>query len=151
MSRFTFKRFPTKIGEIYSGCAPEIETLELIKKNNIYCIWNLGREQVDLLEKEKQYVDRVLFANIRDYSIPDDKEHFLQQLNEVCDLLKEGKSVFLHCWFGHGRTGMTLACIKRELEGATSEVALAASQAHCKGPEDESQVEFVQNLFKKVV
>lgn len=145
--RFSFKRFPTSIGTVYSGCCPDISTLSIVEDNNVACIWNLGRELDGLLDEERRYVEHVVHGDIQDYSVPDNKEHFLHQLKYVCSLLREGHSVFVHCMGGHGRTGMALACIKRQLEGVSAEVALAASMAHCHGPEEDSQVQYVIDLL----
>ena len=144
------RKFYTRIGELYSGPAPSRDILERLQNKEIYCIWNLAEELQDMIEVENKYAEQVLFANIPDFSIPKDKKVFFNQLEYICDLLKDDRKIFLHCMAGRGRTGMALACVKRQLEGATALEALTASREHCDGPESDVQVEFVTNLMYKI-
>ena len=52
----------------------------------------------------------------------------LQAAREVADLLRAGKKVYLHCWGGHGRTGV-IVCLVLCLEcGITAEQAFEFCQ-----------------------
>jgi len=52
----------------------------------------------------------------------------LQAAREVIDLLKAGKKVYLHCWGGHGRTGVIVCIVLCELCGITAEESFEICQ-----------------------
>ena len=140
------KRFPTRIGHLYSGCSPDSITLNFIRNNKFHIIWNLAKELKYLVNIESEYVPYVLFGDIADYSIPESNEYFTKQLNRVRAALIFEEKIFVHCLAGHGRTGMALACIKMQLDVCSPQEALDASYEHCSGPENEKQINFVKNF-----
>jgi len=111
-------------------------------------IWNLAEELDFLVEDEKTFAKKVLCANIDDYSIPDNNLTFLLQLMTVVDSLRKGGKVFIHCFGGHGRTGLGLAAIKISLDGYTADEALDFANTNCDGPETEQQKQFIITLSK---
>lgn len=46
---------------------------------------------------------------IRDGSVPDDAT-LTHALDRIDVFLSEGRSVYVHCWGGHGRTGLVVGC-----------------------------------------
>ena len=108
-------------------------------------IWNLTAEFKDIAEIEKKYCQKVLLANIDDYSIPDNTDLFFEQLNVVVGALRKGKNVLVHCYGGRGRTGMALALIKNRIEKTNGFESLWFAQENCGGPELKCQDEFVNN------
>ena len=139
-------KIKTTVGKLYFGSVPEEEDTLTLNKLNLYCIWNLAEELKNISYKG---IDSVFveYANIKDFSIPEDKYFFLDQLNRMTYLLKFDKSILVHCFGGHGRTGMAIACILRRLEGISSDEALKIAYDKCGGPETLEQKEFVRKLI----
>src|SRR5580704_7523238 len=51
---------------------------------------------------------------IRDNSVPRDSEHLAEILFAIDRRIREGGTVYLHCWGGVGRTGLVVACWLQE-------------------------------------
>jgi len=53
-------------------------------------------------------------------------------LRTINEALSEGRGVYVHCWGGHGRTGMVVGCWLREqgLSGLDALERLAVLRAH---------------------
>lgn len=133
-------------GCIYYGGAPYGNTLQELKELGIQVIWNLTEELIDLLEEEKNLFPFVINSPIHDYSIPSSMEYFKKDVEKVANYLEEGKNIFIHCMAGHGRTGMGIAAVTMKVKGVSAEVGLRISKKACRGPEMESQVEFIKDL-----
>lgn len=88
---------------------------------------------------------------ITDFSAPT-IEHMGRILSELDELLDSGQTVYLHCYGGIGRTGMTVGCYLVQ-HGWSGEAALNQIAAWRKkipsgwrsSPETEEQVQFVLN------
>ncbi|KAH7827826.1 uncharacterized protein MONOS_12313 [Monocercomonoides exilis] len=52
---------------------------------------------------------------VDDMSVPPEFEEYGRLVNEIIDLIKEGKRVCVHCHSGTGRTGLFIACIWKKL------------------------------------
>jgi hypothetical protein len=61
---------------------------------------------------------------IRDVSVPRDAAHLGEILLTIDRRIREGGTVFLHCWGGIGRTGVVVGCWLQE-HGRTPDAALA--------------------------
>ena len=48
--------------------------------------------------------------SLPDYSVPSSKDDTIRVLNTIDKALQTGKTVYLHCWGGIGRTGMIVGC-----------------------------------------
>lgn len=131
---------------ILFGPIPSEQTLEYLLKKDVALIWNLMAECSGVADLEKNFFI-VINSKIEDFSIPDRSE-FLHDLDLVCDYLKEGKNIYIHCLGGHGRTGMALAALGMRLARMTAEEALNFSQHNCHGPETEIQKDFILNLTR---
>lgn len=140
-----FKKFSAISGELYYGPMPTFETLKKLESLGINIIWNLGAELQECYNLEKAMFDTV-FSEIPDFSIPPNKNRFLTELNIICENLRAGKKVFVHCLGGRGRTGMALAAVALQLNGLSSFEALNAAKGACNGPETENQKEFIRSL-----
>jgi protein-tyrosine phosphatase len=145
----THNLFPTNsTGKLYFGHFPSAETLDELKNKGVVAIWNLGAELLVELEMEEEQFETVIHSKIVDYSIPDSPKDFLADVKRVVSLLNSGKDVFVHCFGGHGRTGMALASIACLVNKASTADALALAKEHCSGPERLSQVKFIIDLFQ---
>ncbi len=94
---------------------------------------------------------------IRDHSIPSSK-----QMSEILDVIdnsiERGSPVYVHCWGGVGRTGVTVACyfIRRGLsaDDALKRVARLyktrpQTYFFMTSPETDEQFEFVRNWWEE--
>lgn len=131
---------------ILFGPIPSERTLEYLLKQNVALIWNLMAECSGVADLEKNFFI-VINSKIEDFSIPNRNE-FLHDLDLVCEHLKEGKNIYIHCLGGHGRTGMALAALGMRLANMTAAEALNFSQRNCHGPETEIQKDFILNLIR---
>lgn len=142
----TIKLIETSAGELYTGPMPDYQMLCSLERLGIDLIWNLAPELSELAHREQYFVDTVLCGGIEDYSVPNDDSKFLKQLDHVVGLLKNDGKVFAHCIACHGRTPMTVACIKIVLDGYTPDGALALVKEMFNGPETEEQCAFVKSI-----
>lgn len=90
---------------------------------------------------------------IRDHGIPS-RETMISILNTIDDALNSGRNVYVHCWGGVGRTGITVGCylVRHEVtnEQALTQVnRLYRTRANTfyypTSPETEEQIEFVRS------
>ncbi|MDP2777414.1 MAG: hypothetical protein Q8O48_07205 [Anaerolineales bacterium] len=89
---------------------------------------------------------------IRDYGIPS-RETMIAILNTIDEAISNDKCVYVHCWGGVGRTGMTVGCYLIR-HGLTPQQALTRVDAlfktrppsyHSTSPETIEQFEFVRS------
>jgi protein-tyrosine phosphatase len=143
------KLVETSLGILYIGDKDDVLMLvEKMPKITFDIIWNLAEELEFLVTDEKRYATQVLFANIEDYNTPDNYIEFHQQLALVVNTLRIGGKAFIHCFGGHGRTGLALAAIKVMLDKLTAKEALAFADTHCDGPETDDQKQYIRTLGK---
>jgi protein-tyrosine phosphatase len=139
------KLVETSKGNLYIGSKDDALTITE-GKDSYDVIWNLAAELEFLAELEEKNAKKVMCAGITDYDIPTSKRAFIAQLNQVVTTLKDGGTVFIHCFGGHGRTGLALAAIKKCLDKMSGKDAIAFATKECDGPESDAQVEFVLSL-----
>ena len=146
MDIFFIKAFPGHSNLTFSP-APIIRSdLEKLGNLDLHCIFNVA-DELKLIEGiEAKIANMVLLGRIKDYDVPVDMDYFICQIGYICDLLKEGKNVHVHCMGGRGRTGMVLACIKIMLDKVDAETALKITKKTCGGPETINQIEFVKKF-----
>lgn len=135
-------------GRLVFGGMPSTQEMHLLKsKHEVNTVWNLMSEFSFLLEEERSIFGEVLHSPIDDYCVPQKESNFCAKLQEVCFKLEAGHNVFIHCFSGHGRTGMALAAILVKINKLSVERALNTARIMCKGPELESQKDFVRRVF----
>lgn len=92
---------------------------------------------------------------IRDVSVPKSQEEMRAILRIIRLARHQGKTVYLHCWGGRGRTGTVAGCALRDLFGLGGDEALSqltkrwqacAKSAHSESPETNQQREFVRSF-----
>jgi protein-tyrosine phosphatase len=110
-----------------------------LAERKVELIFNLRENHGDFAGAQE------LCHKIEDHGIPEDKEKFVEDVEDVIESLKHGKNVFVHCFAGKGRTSLALAAILVRL-GIPSEEALQQVQELARGPETEDQKKFVMTL-----
>ena len=95
---------------------------------------------------------------IRDVSVPRDARHMHDILNAIDAALAAGRSVYVHCWGGIGRTGTVVACwLQRHgrspdealLELARYWQTVAKCHRRSHTPETDEQVAWVRDWPQK--
>lgn len=146
---FIMQSIKVQKGLVYFGPRPEIDDLKYLQSKDVSCIWNLLETQPPIVNRilpiEQKMFDLVLSANIPDFGIPKNQEHFIEQLYLVYTQLLKGKNVYIHCFGGHGRTGTAIMSLLL-LDGYNANVALSTTKKICMGPEVQEQIDFVLNL-----
>jgi protein-tyrosine phosphatase len=146
-----FKRLPISTkGKLYFGALLSDETLKELKNIGVENIWNLMAELPTVAEAENKIFKNVIELKIVDCSIPSDKQEYLNRVDSIIYLLKNGENVYLHCFGGHGRTGMAISSILILVERLPIEAALKMAKSLCNGPEFEEQKNFIRNAHLKI-
>lgn len=84
-------------------------------------------------------------CSIRDFNIPT-----VPQMRAILDALDtaldEGKTVYVHCWGGIGRTGTVIGCwlVRHGLSGATALDEITRLRGYAGSPETDEQRAFVR-------
>lgn len=97
---------------------------------------------------------------IVDLSIPSSPDHMVKILDAIDAALGNGKTVYVHCWGGVGRTGTTVGCwLVRH--GKTGDEALRRIAEwwqgmekidyHPRSPETREQIEYVRSWMEPSV
>jgi predicted protein tyrosine phosphatase len=97
---------------------------------------------------------------IPDSGLPKDEEGFVSLIFRILSLLRAGKRIYIHCWGGHGRTGIVVSTLLAVLNPSwTAERAVETSQQlHSAGrkhkPNDDSpeikQRPFVKRMVARI-
>ena len=108
-----------------------------------------------ILKEQAQVYDLDAFYHrfaIRDHGIPS-RETMIAILDTIDDAINSGRKVYIHCWGGVGRTGITVGCYLVR-HGATNEQALIQVNKlyrtrsntfyYPTSPETQEQMEFVR-------
>ena len=92
--------------------------------------------------------------SIRDLSVPQNPEQMTLILAAIDDALNEGKTVYVHCWGGVGRTGTVVGCwlVSHGHSGDEALRTIAGWWRHMekayrvpRSPETPEQFEYVRN------
>ena len=130
-------------GGVYDSVDQIRDTFTFFKENNVSIIINLLDNKTIADIEEKNF--HVVRLPIEDFSIPKDIVQFRVSLEATIQLLKNGHNMYVHCFGGHGRTGLFLAAIK-VLLGDSVEDALKWTKENVKGPETREQENFISDL-----
>ena len=65
--------------------------------------------------EQKTLPCELLFMPMRDFGLGDDGEEFRTAITQICEALRAGESVMVHCAHGIGRTGTVAACTLKAL------------------------------------
>lgn len=69
--------------------------------------WNLTNKLVLNLQEHRTKTQNSHFP-IRNYGVPDDDDMFDALIEALCERAGNGQKIYIHCFAGHGRTGMVL-------------------------------------------
>lgn len=131
-------------GSIYDSIQDMNDSFVFLKENNVSTIWNLLED--DTIAKVESKNFNVIHSPINDFSIPDNKESFIKDIEQIIDLLKNNKNIYVHCFGGHGRTGLAILCVKIML-GEDPTEALKEVKEKVSGPELQRQINFAFQIL----
>lgn len=131
-------------GSVYDSIQNMNDSFIFLKENNISTIWNLLED--DTIAKVESKNFNVIHSPINDFSIPDNKESFIKDIGKIIDLLKDNKNIYVHCFGGHGRTGLAVLCVKIML-GEDPTEALKEVKEKVSGPELQRQINFAFQIL----
>ncbi|HEX2697242.1 MAG TPA: hypothetical protein VHM28_05995 [Anaerolineales bacterium] len=95
--------------------------------------------------------------SILDRGLPS-REEMIATLNTIDAALADGHRVYVHCWGGVGRTGMTVGCylVRHGMSGEQALNQLAAwwqgvpkNRIYPRSPETDEQVQFILDWKEK--
>lgn len=137
-------------GQAYFGKCPSPrereEAYPWLCDRGVVAVWNLQEEASDeTLEAERAAFPESIWTPIGDFGTPPDAEAFMQVVRAVAAILDAGRSIYVHCMAGHGRTGLALATLLVH-RGVDAERALRTTQRECGGPEMDDQEDFVRSI-----
>ncbi|CAF1522016.1 unnamed protein product [Adineta steineri] len=86
--------------------------------------------QDTMLQHAKEVNRQLEFISfpIRDQSVHQDNQRVLDFCLELCDRVKRGQVVLVHCWGGHGRTGTIISIMIGILFNLNSEEAISMNR-----------------------
>jgi hypothetical protein len=123
--------------------------IDLTQPHELAPYESILKDQAQIYDLELDYQR---FA-IRDHGVPS-RETMTRILNTIDESIQNGKPVYVHCWGGVGRTGITVGCYLIR-HGLTAEEALlrvaslyaTRPQNHflTTSPETPAQFDFVRN------
>lgn len=148
-SSISIGNLPGKIwhGPCYSSVDDMNASFSFLKENDVSVIWNLLEDDTVVnLEKNSFYV---IHTPIEDFSIPTDPDLFYKDAKRIRNLLKAGRSIYVHCMGGHGRTGMAIMFLMI-MEGKDPKDSLTLVKALVHGPETKGQIMFATHQGKQV-
>lgn len=91
---------------------------------------------------------RVMFSfHIPDHSTPEDPAEFKRMIAWLAEQARAGKSIHVGCVGGHGRTGMVLAALVKEIAGVEDAITYVRENYCKKAVESSSQVKFLAKHF----
>jgi hypothetical protein len=111
--------------------------------------------EIKSIATEKGFNATFKRMSIKDMWIPT-REEMSQILDHIDQAIQEGKPVYVHCWGGHGRTGIVVGCYLARhgyASGANvlemiNDLRKSAEDAHQPSPETEQQMDFVMSWGK---
>ena len=110
----------------------------------------IAEREAQMIGKEVGYERH----SIVDASVPHRPEQMAAILDSVANALDEGKTVYVHCWGGVGRTGTVVGCwlVRRGHTGDEALRQLAEwwqivekARWHRRSPETREQCEYIRN------
>ena len=143
-------------GEHPAGVTPEAtrQRLGQLLATGIDCFLDLTHpSETDPYDHELPLHVEYLRKPIRDHSLPEKREHMIEILDCLHDALQSGRSAYVHCRAGIGRTAMVIGCllVERGLTGEQALDELARVWQQCERsklwpsvPETEAQTQYVR-------
>jgi hypothetical protein len=142
---------PLGAGILYGGsCSSPI-----IKDANVYVgldgYMSYKQPRYPWVPETPHTIEEVAFK-ISDGCAPSDKTNFVLMIDWLRGKLEAGKKVHVGCIGGHGRTGMVLAALVKEMTGEEDAITWVRKHYCKKAVESTEQVKFLTEYFgiKKV-
>ena len=88
-----------------------------------------------------------VYYRIPDMQVPTNPETFKKLILWLVKALKDGKKVHVGCIGGHGRTGMVLSALVKELDGEVDAIEYVRKHYCDSAVETSSQVDFLHKHF----
>lgn len=154
-----------KEANILGGMFPGSIIPHLVREHTVSAYLNLqepnetnfeGRPFRDYLQQATQLADSrpaFLRVQIPDMSIPFSAREMDRALDFLCEASPK-QTTYVHCWGGHGRTGLVAACYLKCIRGlsvndALKQIALARSHSpylrSMPSPQTSLQLDFVRH------
>ena len=93
-----------------------------------------------------QRVDHIYF-HIPDMHVPKDVDGFKKLVTWTADQLQAGKKIHCGCFGGHGRTGMFIAAVVKEMTGEEDAIKWVRANYCVKAVEANSQSDFLHKHY----
>jgi len=85
-----------------------------------------------------------IYFPINDFDTPENESNFLEMINEIITVGKNGKNVAIHCYAGLGRTGTVLAILARKILNIDGTEAVDLIRSHVPNAiQTASQVNYI--------
>lgn len=138
----TFKNAP---GVLYGGSCQH----PIVKDADVYVGLDYGmafqQKHYPWLQQKPGPVE--FQFKITDQAAPSDEKNFVAMIAWLKERLLEGKRVHVGCFGGHGRTGLVLAALVKEIDGIEDAIT-HVRQVYCKkAVESKVQVKFLNKTF----
>jgi ribA/ribD-fused uncharacterized protein len=145
------------------GSFPSQADVDELEKNGVIYFIDLTHETEDkILPYTTKY--NYLKYSITDRKIPTNRQsfaHFIIQISNIINSLKNNDKIYIHCKGGHGRSGVVVACLLCYIFNMTTQDALKHTErSHSKrrvmrekwrtlgSPQTISQKTFVSKFFE---
>lgn len=96
---------------------------------------------INLME-EKPELTSDMYVPVRDFSVPSSPSLFEDAFEE---LFQDGRTVYVGCWGGIGRTGLFMACLLKYL-GHADPLGEVREKHHPHAVETEGQLDFLEKF-----
>jgi ADP-ribosyl-[dinitrogen reductase] hydrolase len=143
-------------GEHPTGSTPDAtrRRLSTLLATGIECFLDLTHpSEIDAYDEALPFHIEYLRKPIRDHGLPEKREHMMEILDCLHDVLGSGRPAYVHCRAGIGRTGMVVGCllVERGLSGeeALDELARLWQQSERSKvwpsvPETDAQTDYIR-------
>lgn len=88
-----------------------------------------------------------IYFKIPDMNVPPDVEEFMKLITWTAEQMRSGKSVFVGCIGGHGRTGLFLAALTNHMTGAKDAISIVRKKYCKKAVESTKQIAWLHEHF----
>lgn len=89
-----------------------------------------------------------IYFKIKDMGVPEDLDEFKNLLSYTAKAMRAGKSVFVGCIGGHGRTGLFLAALTKFMTGEKDAIKKVRKEYCKKAVESQKQIDWLNKHFK---
>lgn len=139
-------------GQLYFGQYPSLIQLNQLRILGVNICIDLTQTN------DYQYIDKIHFP-IRNKGVPSSKIAFHNLVTSLCNHIRDGKKIYIHCRHGRGRTGLLVAalighCLKVDVNAAMHIVSAAYQTGNAtekspkRLPHHHNQQNFLKEYFR---